>query len=489
MKTVNLNIDVLDELENKDVPKYNLKDCSCQILHIGVGNFHRSHQAYYLHKLLQQKDTGWRICGAGLMPQDLKMKEALQKQDYLYTLVDQELESEDVTVIGTIRDFIHISTEFERFSEKISSDELKIISLTVTEKGYCNTTDWNLDVKNERVIHDLNKTDEAPITAVGVLAKGLKVRMQANAKPITIMSCDNIPENGTVLKNVLLQFLELSGDLELIEYIKNNIVFPCCMVDRITPITTPEKKEYLSVKYGINDNFPVFSEKFIQWVIEDNFNVERPEWEKVGAQIVDDVKPYELMKTRLLNGGHTSLSFPSLLSGFTFVDDAMRDPTIKKFVRSYMDEVKTTLSPIEGVDYDEYINELIVRFANPATKDRILRLAEDTSSKFLNFIINPLMILLNKGEKVSKITIVLASWIVYLAKAYKNSDLEVKDPLGEKLKKIANDSLTDVTPFLSVKEIFPEEILDNKEFIDNLNSTIRSILENGPMQLLNSLEN
>jgi len=487
LKTIDLNLKALDSLENKDVPKYKLTDCKTQILHIGVGNFHRSHQAYYLHKLMQQNDTGWRICGAGLMPQDLKMKEALQKQDYLYTLDAQELESEEVTVIGTIRDFIHISTEMQRFIDKFTSDDLRIVSLTVTEKGYCNTTDWKLDVTNERVIHDLNKTDEAPITAVGVLAKGLKARMQVNARPITIMSCDNIPENGMVLKNVLLKFVELTGDLELIDYIKKSIVFPCCMVDRITPITTPEKKEYLATKYGINDNFPVFSEKFIQWVVEDNFNVERPEWEKVGAQIVDDVRPYELMKTRLLNGGHTSLSFPSLLSGFVFVDDAMRDPKIKKFVNSYMDEVKQTLNPIEGVDYDEYINELIVRFANPATKDRILRLAEDTSSKFLNFIINPLMILLNKGEKVPMITMVLASWIVYLAKAHTNSEYEVKDPLGSKLKKIAHESLTDVKPFLSVKEIFPKEILENKEFIDNLNSTIKSVLDDGPMQVLDRL--
>lgn len=487
MKPINLNIKNMDNLKIKDVPKYKLTDCSCQILHIGVGNFHRSHQAYYLHKLLQQKDTNWRICGAGLMPQDLKMKEALQQQDYLYTLVSQELEAEDISVIGTIRDFIHISTEFSTFIDKFTSDELKIVSLTVTEKGYNNTTDWNLDATNERIIHDLNNPNEVPMTAVGVLARGLKERMKAKAKPITIMSCDNIPENGQVLKNVLLQFVELTKDTELVDYIKKSIVFPCCMVDRITPITTEDKKSYLSTKYGIHDNFPVFSEQFIQWVIEDNFNVERPEWEKVGAQIVDDVRPYELMKTRLLNGGHTALAFPSLLSGFVYVDEAMGDEKIKGFVKKYMKEVEPTLSPIEGVDYDKYIDQLIIRFSNPATKDRLLRLAEDTSSKFLNFVINPLMILLDKGEKASKITMVLASWIIYLAKSLNDEKLEVKDPLGTKLQKIASESLVDASPFLSVKEIFPKEILDNKEFINNLNSTIKSILDNGPMVVLDSL--
>jgi mannitol 2-dehydrogenase len=487
LKNIDLNIKALSSLENTDIPNYNLENCCCQILHIGVGNFHRSHQAYYLHKLLKQNDSGWRICGAGLMPQDLTMKESLKKQDYLYTLVAQELDSEEVTVVGTIRDFIHISTEFSKFIKKFTSEELKIVSLTVTEKGYCNNTDWDLDVTNERIIHDLNNQEELPITAVGVLAKGLKARMMVDAKPITIMSCDNIPENGVVLKNVLLKFIELKGDLDLINYIKKSVVFPCCMVDRITPGTTEEKKLYLSSEYCINDNFPVFSEKYLQWVIEDKFNVVRPEWEKVGAQIVDDVKPYELMKTRLLNGGHTSLSFPSLLSGFVFVDDAMRDPKIKKFVKSYMNEVKTTLNPIVGVDYDEYIDQLIVRFANPATKDRILRLSEDTSSKFLNFIINPLMIHLNNQEKVPMITVVLASWIIYLAKSLTNLEYEVKDPIGEKLQKIANESLEDSSPFLSVREIFPKEILDDTSFVRELNITIKNILDNGISKVLDNL--
>ena len=335
------------------------------------------------------------------------------------------------------------------------------------------------DINNELIQHDLKKYEETPLTGIGVLAKGLKARMNSNVSPITIMSCDNIPENGNVLKNILLQFISLSNDYELVNYIKENIKFPCSMVDRITPITTDEKIKYLYEKYGIIDSIPVFSEKYIQWVIEDDFNVDRPRWEEVGAQIVKDVKPYELMKTRLLNGGHTALTFPSLLKGFIFVDDAMNDKQIKKFVKCYMDEIKVTLDTIEGVNYDDYIEKLIIRFANPATKDRILRLAEDTSAKFLNFVINPLMILLDRNKKVPMITTVLASWIVYLYKSNTNSEFIIKDPLKDKIQRAAFLSIEDVTNFLSLNEIFPNAILKKKEFVDDLQKSINSIIEDG----------
>ncbi len=484
MKNYKLNAKALGSLCENEIPNYKLTDCKSQILHIGVGNFHRSHQANYLHKLLQQNDNNWRICGAGIMPQDLLMKNRLAEQDYLYTLISQESELEDIKIIGSIRDFIHIPTEYDKYLKKFCESELKIVSLTITEKGYCNDTNWDLDIKNELIQHDLTNNDEIPLTGIGVLAKGLKARMNSKVSPITIMSCDNIPENGNVLKKLLLQFINLSKDYELIDYINKNIKFPCSMVDRITPITTDEKIKYLYEKYGIEDSIPVFSEKYIQWVIEDDFNVDRPRWEDVGAQIVKDVKPYELMKTRLLNGGHTALAFPSLLKGFIFVDDAMKDKQIKKFVKSYMNEVKVTLKDIEDVDYDEYIEKLIIRFANPATKDRILRLAEDTSAKFLNFVINPLMLLLESNKKVPMITTVLASWIIYLNKSISNADYIVKDPLKDKIQKAASLSIENVTNFLSLSEIFPNKILEKKEFVEDLQKTINSILEDGIISVI-----
>ncbi len=479
-----LNKKELGKLNGVEIPTYDLNNRRCQILHIGVGNFHRAHQAYYLHDLLQQEDSPWRICGAGLMPQDEHMKKALSGQDYMYTLVSQKSDSEDIRIIGSIRNYIHICTEYSRFIEVFTDDVLKIISLTVTEKGYCNTNDWNLDVEYEGIQHDLHNENAIPKTAIGVLAYGIKLRMLAGASPLTIMSCDNIPGNGEVLKRILLQFVDQKKDADLKDYINRFVKFPSCMVDRITPGTTSDKVKYLENEYGFQDKVPVFSEDYIQWIIEDDFNVERPEWERLGVQIVEDVKPYEIMKTRLLNGGHSALAFPSLLSGFEFVDDAMENQIINKFVESYMNEVKVTLTPINGVDYDAYIQMLLTRFKNPAIKDRVQRLAEDSSSKFVNFIIPALIKLINRDEKTPMIAVVIASWIVYLNDSFSNSEYEVDDPRSEKIRNAASNSLEDCTEFLSLKEIFPDEVLNNQVFKKELNNMINDILNKGIKSVL-----
>ena len=489
MNQTRLNSDTLKNMSMvPDKPAYDLEKDRCSILHLGVGNFHRSHQAFYLHKLMKQNDTGWRICGAGLMPQDIRMRDALVSQDYLYTLVTQESGKEEIAIIGSIRDYIHISSEFERYVELCRSEDLKILSLTITEKGYCYDNNWDLDKANPNVRHDLEKTEEAPFTAVGLIVYGLKERLLAGAYPLTVLSCDNIPENGDVLKKLLYQFLEELGDKKLLKYVKGSVTFPCTMVDRITPNTSEESRTYLKESYGIEDEVPVFAEQFIQWVIEDKFAGDRPSWEDVGAQLVKDVKPYELMKIRLLNGGHSALAYLSLLAGYQFVDDAMNDPKIREYVKGYMHTLKKTLRPIKGIDYDEYIETLLRRFANPAVRDKLLRLAEDGSSKILNFIVSGLLILLKQKEDVSPIATALASWIVYLDQSRNNPSFEVKDPLGEKLQALAARSMKDASQFLSLEEVFPPEILRNRGFVEELNEKIRILCEQGAAGVLETCE-
>ncbi len=480
MKLVKLSKDLLNELDNNvEIPHYSLETKANIILHLGVGNFHRSHQAYYLNKMLQTNSVEWSICGAGLLPQDKKMKEALKAQNFLYTLVTQELREENVTVIGSIRDFIHIPSEFDKFKEICISENLKIVSLTITEKGYCFDNNMNLDLNNESIKHDLFRMDEISISAIGVLVSGLKQRMLNGSAPVTVMSCDNIPENGSVLKRILFQYVEKLNDMELLDYLNRSVSFPCTMVDRITPTTTEEKKNYLKSQYGIKDAVPVFSEKFVQWVIEDDFKSGRPDWGMAGVTFVDDVRPFELMKIRLLNGGHSALSYLSLLAGYYYVDDAMNDEYIRNFVFSYMNELKTTLNSIEAVDYDEYIQNLLRRFANPAVRDRLLRLAEDGSTKFLNCTIGPLLTLLERGEQVPNITIALAAWIVYLQRSVGNMDFEVKDPIVAKLQKAAIDSQANISEFLAIQEVFPKEIFQYVDFIDQLRNMIGKINEEG----------
>jgi len=485
MELIHISRSSLDELRSKlEVPQYLLESKANTILHIGVGNFHRSHQAYYLHELLQKNLADWNICGAGLMPQDIKMKKALAEQDYLYTLITQESGKESASIIGSIRDYIHIPTEPDRYSSICTSDKLKIISLTITEKGYCFDNNMDLDTENEGISHDLNQKDEYPVSAIGILTFGLRQRMLNGGLPVTVLSCDNIPENGAVLKKILFQFVECMYDKELLHYLTQSISFPCTMVDRITPMTTETKINYLGSNYGIIDRVPVFSEKYIQWVIEDDFKNGRPEWEKAGATFVDDVKPYELMKIRLLNGGHSALAYLSLLAGYRYVDEAMNDELIRRFVLNYMNELKATLKPIEGINYDEYIDTLINRFANPAVRDRLLRLAEDGSTKFVNAAIAPLLLLLEKGEAVPNISIALGAWIIYLRQSLKNKSFEVKDPIAAKLQKAAEEATENFSAFLSVQNVFPKKIFKYPEFIQKFEKTVLNITQNGVKNFL-----
>ncbi len=467
-----------------EIPEYAPQAGISRILHLGVGNFHRSHQAYYLHKLLQKKNCDWRICGAGLMPRDLAMKEALFSQDFLYTLVTQELENEEIALVGALNDFIHIPTEWEKFCDLCGREDLKIISLTITEKGYCFDNNMNLDSGNSLIKHDLSESEAPPASAIGVLAYGLKMRLQKGALPVTLLSCDNIPENGQVLKRILFQYVNLLGDQALMNYLNNSVSFPCTMVDRITPITTEEKRVYLKEKYGIEDRVPVFSEQFIQWVIEDDFRAGRPDWEFAGASFVNDVKPYELMKIRLLNGGHSALAYLSILAGYSFVDDAMNNIRIRNYIRSYMHELKTTLDPIEGVDFDDYIRDLLKRFANPAVRDRLLRLAEDGSTKILNSMIPPLQILLEKGKDISGLLTALATWIYYIHLSLENRDYEVKDPIADKLRKSAMDPVNNLKEFLSIREVFPASLAENRNFTEPLRETVRRVTDKGVTDLL-----
>lgn len=479
MKTHTLSARSLKKLQKSiSIPSYRMGKNPCTILHFGIGNFHRSHQAFYLHSLLQIADTDWRICGVGLMPGDALMKENLASQDYLYSLVMQGSHAEELSIIGSIDDLIVLPEEYDRLMSVSCSKELRIISLTVTEKGYCYDAEWDLDREHPDIKHDIAHPDQ-PVTVPGVLARCLKERFSSSDLPITIMSCDNIPENGKVLKKVLFSYLQLIGEQALLDTIERSVSFPCTMVDRITPATTDAQREYLKGTYGIIDVCPVFSEDFIQWVIEDDFKAGRPDWETVGAALTGDVVPYELMKIRLLNGSHSAISYLSLLAGYTYVDDAVTDSEIKAFLKSYLQEIRKTLKPIPAVDFEVYIESLIRRFSNIAIRDRLLRLAEDGSRKIPNAIIAPLNELLDTGKPTACITFSLAAWIVYLAQSVDNEAYKVEDPMSELLVTAAQTALEDVREFLGLAGLFPKELLEQEQFIAVLQQDIDRIVTRG----------
>ena len=331
------------------------------ILHIGVGNFHRAHEEFYTDQLLRldPSQQDWAITGAMLLPSDERLYKVLKNQDGVYTLTICGRDGKDETVeIGSLKDVIWAQKEPELVIEKIADPDTKIVSMTITEGGYNIDKDGNFDLSNEAVKRDLANPSE-PETVFGYVAEGLRKRKNDGAGKVTILTCDNLQHNGNTAKKAFMTFMK-AQDPELAAWAEENVTFPNSMVDRITPATRPEDIDRLNIKNGTDDRAPVYCEDFIQWVVEDNFANGRPKWEEVGVEFTDDVAPYENMKLSLLNASHSLLSYPSFLSGYRKVDEAMKDERIKKFVKDFMDIDITPYVPAPGnTDLEEYKQTLI----------------------------------------------------------------------------------------------------------------------------------
>ncbi|WP_454059629.1 mannitol dehydrogenase family protein [Elizabethkingia ursingii] len=395
---------------------YNRKTIQTGILHIGVGNFHRAHQAFYTNQLLKDEDQySWGICGACLLPSDEKIVTNLKSQDLEYTLTVCGRDGNDeVYKIGAINDLIWAVKAPQDLLNKIADSSTRIITLTITEGGY------NLDkatnefiLNNESIQHDL-KNPEFPTTVFGFIAEGLRLRKSNGNGSITILSCDNLQHNGNTARNAFSTFIE-AQDKNLAEWVQQNVTFPNSMVDRITPVTTIEDVKKLNEKSGITDKAPVYCEDFAQWVIEDNFIAGRPAWERVGVTFTKDVTAYENMKLSLLNASHTLLSYPSFLAGYRKVDEAMHDQDIVSFIRSFMDiDITPHVPAPEGVNLDEYKQTLIERFANSSVSDQISRLCSDGISKFPVYIMPNLMKMINHEQDLSRVAFLIAVYRHYL---------------------------------------------------------------------------
>ncbi|MEP2619253.1 MAG: mannitol dehydrogenase family protein, partial [Marinomonas sp.] len=345
---IKLNQQNLGSLSESFVrPSYDRSTLKAGIVHIGVGGFHRSHEAYYTDKLLSETDTqDWGICGVGLREGDRKIGDVLKQQDYLYTLVVKHPNGTiENRVIGSIIDFMLATDDHTAVINKMANEETKIVSLTITEGGYnFNPVTNEFDFSNADVIHDL-ANPEAPKTVFGFLTAALKLRREQGLPAFTVQSCDNIQHNGNMTQKMLLAFAR-KQDAELAEWIEHEVRFPNAMVDRITPVTTPADMESLS-KAGLEDQWPVVCEPFHQWVIEDDFSNGRPAWENVGAQFVADVTPYETMKIRLLNAGHSVLGLLGSIHGHETIDGCIADPLFATYLRQFMDvEATPVLAPV-----------------------------------------------------------------------------------------------------------------------------------------------
>jgi mannitol 2-dehydrogenase len=436
------------------IPHYDRSVITGGIVHFGVGAFHRSHEAMFIHRILESGITDWGIVGVGTLAGDSAMRDALVAQDCLYTLVTTSPNGEVVpTVIGSIIEYIFAPDDAAAVLARIDASTTRIVSLTITEGGYgVNDATGEFDPSDAATLADLVgfASGAVPRSPLGFITAGLAARRAAGRAPFTVMSCDNIQGNGEMAGKAIIAFATLV-DPELAQWIVANVRFPNSMVDRITPATTDEVRTSVSERFGVEDRWPVLSESFEQWVLEDNFSDGRPPFELVGVQLVDDVSPYEKMKLRLLNASHQAMSYLGLLSGASYVHEVCRDEPFSTFLREYMShEAIPTLEPVPGILFDEYCAELMGRFKSEAIKDTLARQVVDGSARIPKFLLPVISDRLAAGESIRRSALVLAAWSRFIDGT---SDSGVQFELVDR-------RITDLRAAVNAEEITPGAFLD-----------------------------
>jgi mannitol 2-dehydrogenase len=436
-------------------PRYKRADLSPGVFHIGVGNFHRAHQAVYLDDLFNLgASRDWAIVGTGVRPADAAMRAALQAQDWLTTVVEQEAHLSSARVTGAMIDFV-APGDSAAILAAMTRPEIRIVSLTVTEGGYyISPATQKFDPAHPDIIADV-KGFEAPKTAFGLIAVALKRRRAAGIKPFTVMSCDNIPGNGHVTENAVAGLAELA-DPELAAWIRKNVAFPNSMVDRITPATSDRERNLLKEQWGVEDAWPVFCEEFKQWVIEDHFCAGRPELEKVGVTFAENVAPYELMKIRILNGGHAAIAYPAALLDIHFVHEAMEDGQIAAFLEKLSKtEIMPTVPPPPATDLEDYRQLIARRFANPKIGDTIARLCLDGSNRQPKFILPTARARLEGGQSATGLALVSALWCRYCHGVSESGrTIAPNDDNWDRLQAHARRAKDDPRAYLEMTDIF-----------------------------------
>ncbi|MGF6990469.1 mannitol 2-dehydrogenase [Lachnospiraceae bacterium PM6-15] len=485
-----LSNETLETLSDKlAVPQYDRGEVTPGMVHFGVGGFHRAHQAYYLDQLMNMgKCLDWGIVGAGLLPGDEAMKQALSAQDYLYTLVSKNANgSWDSRIIGSIIDYLYGPDDPQALVEQLADPQIRIVSMTITEGGYnFDQITGEFIATTPAVQADLAE-GALPSTVFGYVYEGLKLRKERGIAPFTVMSCDNIQENGVAAKKAILAFARLK-DGEMATWMEQNVNFPSSMVDRITPRTSPEDIQAVYDHYGIKDGWPVVTEPFIQWVLEDEFNCGRPAYEEVGVQLVEDVEPYELMKLRLLNVSHQALAYYAWLMGYRFVHDAAKDPLIAEFLMGYMNQDATpTLSPLPGIDLDEYKKSLIERFSNAEVCDTVARLAAETSDRIPKWLMPIIAYQLQTGGDVKYAAAIVASWARYAEGVDEQGEpIDVVDNAKEQVMAAAAKQKDDSLAFLR-QEAFFGNLVNEPEFTKEYLWALDSLHEVGAKETLSRL--
>ncbi len=442
---------------NVSVPNYRRDSLSPGIVHIGVGNFHRAHQAVYMDRLFNKgMNLDWAIVGTGVQAADKKMFDALTAQDCLSTVVEQEAGGSSARVTGVMTGFIRPG-DTAAILAHLADRSTRIVTITVTEGGYfIDPATGQFDPQAPEIQRDAANPD-APATAFGLIAKGLSLRRSAGLRPFTVMCCDNIPHNGVVTRNAVAGLARLTAP-DLAKWIAAEAAFPNAMVDRITPATTDHHRAQLAENYGITDRWPVFCEEYIQWVLEDHFSAGRPALEDVGVTFVPDVAPYEFMKIRILNGGHASIAYAGSLLDVHFVHDAMAHPLIGGFLAKVeTDEIIPTVPPVPNVNLQDYYALIHRRFSNPKIGDTIPRLAFDGSNRQPKFIVPVIADRLKAGGSIRGLALESALWCRHCAGTTETGKpISANDPNWDRLSAKADAARGDPQVWLEMADIYGE---------------------------------
>ncbi len=442
-------------------PHYARTSLTPGIVHFGVGNFHRAHLAVYLDDLFNMGlNHDWAIIGAGVMPFDEVMREKLAAQDYLTTVVEQDANRSGARVTGPMIDFIPPS-ERKRLLALLADPAIRIVSLTVTEGGYMiDPATGRFDPGHPALQRDAKNPDD-PTSVFGLILHGLKARKAAGLAPYTVMSCDNVPHNGVVTRNAVAGLARLM-DAKLAEWVETTVAFPNAMVDRITPATSDRERRIASEMFGIEDNWPVFCEEFRQWVLEDIFTLGRPDFEKVGAQFVADVTPFEYMKIRILNGGHAVIAYPGGLMDVHFVHEAMQHPLIQGFfTKVQQEEIIPTVMPVPNTNIQDYFTLINRRFSNPKIGDTERRLCLDGSNRQPKFIVPVIADNLKAGRSISGLALESALWCRYCAGTTDSGKvIEPNDPSWDRLQALSLQAKADPLHWLTMDDIYGDVAKD-----------------------------
>lgn len=463
-------------------PQYDPSSHGVGIVHLGVGAFHRAHQAVYTDSALAMHGGEWRITGVSL--QSPTVAEQLNPQGGLYTVASMDDQSCTYRVIGAIERVIASAQDSHETIEQMAAPQTKIVSLTITEKGYCRDPSTGvLAIEHPGIVADLNDP-RSPGTAVGYIVEALRRRRKRGLDGFTVLSCDNLPSNGAAARQVVVEYAELL-DADLSRWIESSVSFPSSMVDRICPATTAADREAAANVLGLDDRGLVVAEPFSQWVIEDQFCNGRPRWEDIGAELVTDVGPFETAKLRLLNGSHSALAYIGCLSGHEFIHEVMSDGSIAAFARHLMEEeIQSTLQVPDGFDVGQYIESIIGRFRNSSLPYRTAQVAMDGSQKLPQRLLGTAMDRLDANRGIGAISLAIAAWIRYVSGEDEHGRRRVPDdPLKDQLAGLPSsttNSASDVVDaVLGLADVFETRVARSAVFRNGLVMSLESIVRFG----------